>query len=427
VLNGVVHDNEWKQLGIDVFAGTKGPVNLTFEMDRLSKTTSHFTASLDMTQAAIAMELIDWHKTVGTNATLHMEADASDGKPINVKVIDLRGDGISGTGTASLSPDMTQLTQLDMPRLLAGRNDSSVHFAQSFGDNGTLSFSAEGKSLDIAGLRSKETDTGAKPETRAQHFSIKVDRLYTGAFGEIDMAQGSAARDAQGWSAIDLHGLVGGDSAGSGKVMGLELTPQPDGSRTFAINCDDFGECMKGLGFTDTVKGGKLTVAGRSAPDNPREIDGTADISAFSVTNLPVLALLINSTSPFGFAGIVTDSADFSRFEGDFKWQGVNLTLTKAHAAGSAMGINVDGTINLDNGAAKLQGTLVPFSTVNKILNYIPVIGDILTGGDNQGVLAVAYTIGGTLDKPEISVNPVSLLTPGFLRNLFFRDDTDSK
>jgi hypothetical protein len=132
---------------------------------------------------------------------------------------------------------------------------------------------------------------------------------------------------------------------------------------------------------------------------------------------------LLNATSPFGFGNILTDSADFDRFEGDFVWQGDDITLTRAHAAGSAIGINSDGKIDMNSGNADLEGTLVPFSVMNNVLNSIPLIGDIITGGKNQGVLAVAYKIKGKLDAPKISVNPVSLLTPGFIRNLFFRDD----
>jgi hypothetical protein len=182
---------------------------------------------------------------------------------------------------------------------------------------------------------------------------------------------------------------------------------------------------MQGLGFTDSVKGGKLSVTGQSTVDQPRLIIGTAKITSFTIERLPVLALLLNATSPFGFTNIITDSADFSRFEGEFTWQGDDLTLTKAHAAGSAIGINIDGKVNLSSGESNLQGTLVPFSVMNNVLNYIPVIGGIITGGENQGVLAVSYTITGPLGSPRIGVNPVSLLTPGFLRNLFFRDSTD--
>jgi hypothetical protein len=84
--------------------------------------------------------------------------------------------------------------------------------------------------------------------------------------------------------------------------------------------------------------------------------------------------------------------------------------------------------VDMNSGRANLHGTLVPFSMFNRILGSIPLIGDILTGGDGGGVLAVAYDIKGSLADPKIDVNPVSLLTPGFLRNLFFGgDDGDNE
>jgi hypothetical protein len=419
-VTGTVHEDQWPNLGVTLFQGTKGPIDVTFQMMRPSKTHTQYIVGLDTTPAALDIEILNWKKPVGSPAYLKFSAEADAGQPLSVTNITLHGDQIAGSGTATMSADMTQLLALHMPNLTAGRTDAALDLTQSYGDGGAVKFTASGKSLDISGMRNiGGAGKGQPPDKRAQEYHIKLDRLYTGGDGEIDMAQGSASRDAQGWSAIDLVGTVG-----EGKPLSLELIPQPDGHRTLSITCDDFGDAMKGLGFTDTVRGGKFSVIGASTVDKPRLIVGKATITAFTVVNLPALALLLNATSPFGFAGIVTDSADFSRFEGDFTWQGDDLTLTSAHAAGSAIGINIDGKIDMNTGDANLQGTLVPFSVMNKFINYIPLIGGLITGGDNQGVLAVAYRIAGPLAKPDISVNPVSLLTPGFLRNLFFRDDS---
>jgi hypothetical protein len=43
----------------------------------------------------------------------------------------------------------------------------------------------------------------------------------------------------------------------------------------------------------------------------------------------------------------------------------------------------------------------------------------LLIGGEGEGVLAVTYSIDGPISEPEVSVNPLSVLTPGFLRGLF--------
>ena len=56
------------------------------------------------------------------------------------------------------------------------------------------------------------------------------------------------------------------------------------------------------------------------------------------------------------------------------------------------------------------------------ILGSIPLIGDILTGGEGGGLFAFTYTIRGSFADPSVSVNPLSVLAPGFLRRLFFEE-----
>ncbi len=71
-----------------------------------------------------------------------------------------------------------------------------------------------------------------------------------------------------------------------------------------------------------------------------------------------------------------------------------------------------------------LDGTLVPAYTLNSILGYIPVIGNLLLGGEGQGIFAAGFHASGALDDPKISVNPLSALAPGMLRNLFLFEGT---
>ncbi len=60
----------------------------------------------------------------------------------------------------------------------------------------------------------------------------------------------------------------------------------------------------------------------------------------------------------------------------------------------------------------------MPAYTLNSLLGRIPLVGDILTGGEGGGVFAVDFSLSGALDKPKIQVNPLSALAPGILRNL---------
>ena len=41
---------------------------------------------------------------------------------------------------------------------------------------------------------------------------------------------------------------------------------------------------------------------------------------------------------------------------------------------------------------------------------------ELLTGGEKEGLLAAEYLIGGTREEPQVTVNPLTAFTPGFLR-----------
>ena len=78
----------------------------------------------------------------------------------------------------------------------------------------------------------------------------------------------------------------------------------------------------------------------------------------------------------------------------------------------------MEGTIYISDETVDLSGTVVPAYTINRVLGNIPILGEILTGGPNEGVFAANYVLKGQLEDPRVSVNPLSALAPGFLRNL---------
>ena len=94
-------------------------------------------------------------------------------------------------------------------------------------------------------------------------------------------------------------------------------------------------------------------------------------------------------------------------------------SLNKARATGLSLGLTIDGIIELNDYEVDLNGTIIPAYTINSIVGHVPVIGDILTGGDGQGVFAIAYRARGPLSDTEITVNPLTALAPGIFRDLF--------
>ena len=49
----------------------------------------------------------------------------------------------------------------------------------------------------------------------------------------------------------------------------------------------------------------------------------------------------------------------------------------------------------------------------------VPILGDLLTGPNREGVFAWNFGVQGGLENPQITVNPFSGFAPGFTREVF--------
>ena len=61
----------------------------------------------------------------------------------------------------------------------------------------------------------------------------------------------------------------------------------------------------------------------------------------------------------------------------------------------------------------------MPIYGLNWAIGKIPVLGDFLRGAEGEGAFALTYTVSGDPSDPSILVNPLSVLAPGMIRELF--------
>ena len=135
----------------------------------------------------------------------------------------------------------------------------------------------------------------------------------------------------------------------------------------------------------------------------------------------PLLARLLNALSVSGLLDLLSgEGLVFSQLAGDLTWSEDRIDLDDIRTSGGALGLTVAGPIDLANNSLALEGTIVPVYGINRILGLVPVLGDLLSGGKGQGLFAATYHLTGSASQPDVSVNPLAVLAPGFLRNLFF-------
>ena len=169
------------------------------------------------------------------------------------------------------------------------------------------------------------------------------------------------------------------------------------------------------------LKGGVLTIEGARLSDDPKAfLEGHATLVEFRLMKAPVLAKILSLASVGGIADFLGDKGLYFD-EGILTFKATDdvIEIQKGLAESSATGITVTGFVDRVHKTLKLNGNVIPVYILNSLIGKIPILGNILSGGEDKGFLAATYEVTGGYDDPKVSVNPLSMLTPGFLRELF--------
>ena len=139
-------------------------------------------------------------------------------------------------------------------------------------------------------------------------------------------------------------------------------------------------------------------------------------INDFKLKELPALTKILTLASLQGIADLLTgEGIRFNEFEMKFRNEKKLMTIDEIYAIGPAISIMMDGYVQKDE-LISLRGTLVPATTLNKIIGSLPLLGDILVGKKTgEGVFGVSFKIKGPPKKTKTTVNPIKTLTPRFI------------
>ena len=263
----------------------------------------------------------------------------------------------------------------------------------------------------------------ARDETPSGPFRIdaKLDRLA--------MRDGVAIAPFN----LDLSGIGNKPSAltlsgGQGKATLSGTIENTSAGRKLTLEAGDGGQLIQGLFDFRSIKGGKLKLVanlpGRASdPDLGSAIpdyQGTLDIDNFQVLNQPFLTRLFSAGSLTGVGDLMgSDGISIENLDVPFSSKNNVIAIHDAAARGRAIGATADGYIDRPHNQVALKGSLVPAYGLNSMLGDIPLLGNVLVSKKGEGVFGVTYSATGNAEQPNISVNPLSVLTPGIFRRLF--------
>ena len=142
----------------------------------------------------------------------------------------------------------------------------------------------------------------------------------------------------------------------------------------------------------------------------------TLKIYDFKLRELPVLTKVLSLASLQGIADLLTgEGIRFDEFEMTYQNEKSLITIDEIYAIGPAISVMIEGYIEKKK-LVSLRGTLVPATTLNKVIGSIPLFGQILVGSKTgEGVFGVSFKIKGPPNDLETTVNPIKTLTPRFI------------
>lgn len=376
---------------------------------------SQAALQMDLKDATVGLRDLNWTKPAGTRAVGNVQLDLAGGRLTAVRQATVAGDGIDVRLSAGFGANQL-LQSLDIRHLQLGGTDLAGTVARR--PEGGWRAEINGASLDATGLMDGMMKPG-QSEKKDQPPLLLDAKLQSVLFGPQRDARDVRLQlfsDGKHWQSISLDLAPFGSSS-----LNLRFGPSGAGDRPFTLTASDFGALLRLLDISGHVNGGKLTATGRATDaGDTRIIAGHFEGGDYNVTNAPVLAKLLALASFSGIASLLQgEGIPFSHLSGDFSLQDGIVTLREGRTYGGAIGINASGILDIDKNAIDLSGTLVPAYTLNSILGYIPLVGNLLQGGKGQGLFAASFHVSGPLDDPSITVNPLTALAPGFLRNLF--------
>jgi hypothetical protein len=245
---------------------------------------------------------------------------------------------------------------------------------------------------------------------------LDVARLGLGAGRDLRGAVGRLDLDGAGGLTLDLDGSLGGQAP---TRLGLVLDAAGVGRLT--LSSADAGGLLRAGRLARRVVGGKLDATADLArsPDAGWTAEGLIEIADMVVTEDGALdALLVEADLEVALTQLRDEGIRFQTARLPFQWRPGRLRLVEAVAHGPILGITLSGDFDTARDRLDMAGVFTPLYGISGLLGGLPIIGEILTGGEGEGLIAFTFDLEGSLDKPEVMINPLSALLPGILRRL---------
>lgn len=372
----------------------------SFQLDLVPDSPPQLQFSSDLVGVDLRIPQISWRKAPAKAGKLDMEVTLSS--PVKIDTLNLSAPGLQARGSVTTKAD----GGLDQARLSDVRVGNWLRGAVTFIglSNGLAEIRVTSGTLDLPRAPfTSESGSSSGSSSQSGPITMRLDRLRVTETIALTGFQGRFST--QGGLNGQFTGNLNGATALSGVVV-----PQAGGVAT-RIRSEDAGGVFRAAGVLRHGRGGSFDMTLLPA-DIPGEYDGEIKISNTRIQEAPSMAALLNAISVIGLLDELSGGGIlFTGMEAKFRLGSTHLVLHESSAVGPSMGLSMEGVYDLNSGALNMRGVISPIYIINAIGRVVARKG--------EGLFGFAFRLRGTADDPKVSVNPLSALAPGMLREVF--------
>ncbi len=440
-----------RRFGLD--SGTRGkqgitgtvPMNVQIAQDTHGRST--MTMKADLTNAALGVTALGWSKISGSAGRVDVAARLDDPAGFSIQKISAHAPGLA----IEAAIDSAVPGRLNISQLQIGATVGSGYIVAPARSQGTWLIELNGPALDVTGIvnpsevngggkaatpaTTPATTTGTATATNANttakaappkanapsgplwRATLKFDRLLMAAAPAPVLQNLVFTGDGQGTALFDGQASASGEAKQAVKFS-LIRTASPLHLETLHIDTDDGGYLLRCLDEYQNLQGGVTSMD--ATYDDQTDLNGQITIHKFRLLKAPILGKILQGLSLYGMLEATSGPGlAFDQLTAPFAINNGVLTLKNARAFSDSLGLTASGTIGLYDGTINLDTTVIPAYALNSAPGKIPFLGKLFSAETGGGLFAVSATVTGQRSNPSVTVNPLSALTPGLLRDLF--------
>lgn len=370
----------------------------------------------DLARADLSVKEIVWSKPAGSSSKASLTADIG-GAGTTLSGIEFESADLIFDGSAAIGAE----GGLDRVALNRVRYRGAVDLGlEAVRNNRRWRVDVSGRRLDLGKLEDLTggADDFASSGRKRRPYSFRVNY----EIGELRVNEGQYFRTVKGFADQSRDGAttlrVNGDLQGGGRVR-FEYMRDEQGKGSVRLRARDAGRFLRDAGIFDDGSGGDLLIRGDIGGGDAFAVNGRVVVRDLVIHDDAKLEQMLEGADLADLKqSMREDGIYFSSIRAPFRYADDRVVLSDAVAKSSSIGVNVSGAYHVGREEMDFDGVFTPLYALNSALGGIPLLGDILTGGKGQGLFAFNFAVRGNAKNPKVSVNPLSVLTPGIFRKI---------